>query len=50
MYEWKVGWGGMGGTTYGAIGVLALTNKLSELNHVALKACLDKRHLEKMRE
>ena len=39
-----MGWDG--GTTYGAIGVLALSNKLGELNHVALKACLDKRHLE----
>ena len=43
-----MGWDG--GTTYGAIGVLALSNKLGELDHVALKACLDKRHLEKMRE
>ena len=44
MDGWRVGWDG--GTTYGAIGVLSLSNELGELNHVALKARLDKRHLE----
>ena len=43
MDECRVGWDG--GTTYGAIGVFSLSNKLGELNHIALKACLDKRHL-----
>jgi hypothetical protein len=35
------GWG-----TYSAISVFSLSNKLGELNHIALKAGLDKRHLE----
>ena len=49
-------WGGVGvggDTTYSGISVFSLSNKLCELNNVALKAGLDKRHLdgrERMRE
>ena len=39
--------GGVGGeTTYSGISVFSLSNKLCELNDVALKAGLDKRHLD----
>ena len=51
MTLWWNQWvGGVGERTYSAIGVFSLSNNLSELNHIALKAGLDKRHLCEGRE